>query len=226
VNDAEWYSVVERLAENWPHQLQPDSSLEKFRKDLGDFPVDQVLAAVETLYRDGREFPPNSGQIRARIADLHFDAPPFYEALRVLRRALTRGSDYIVEDDSEKGWRYEDRRITYLEEHAPLLLAFVRSIGIDRIELTDGGDEARLRNKYDDFIRRAREHLIYGGLAPAGLRKLERVLDGELVESNPHAKLEPRKVALPGGGVRRVEREEPSGRRMGFAAIAERSRAE
>jgi hypothetical protein len=72
MTDVEWDRVVELLATNWPHQLQPDNSLEKFRRDLDAFPVDQVLVAIETFYRDGREFPPNSGQVLGRVADLVF----------------------------------------------------------------------------------------------------------------------------------------------------------
>jgi hypothetical protein len=224
LTDLEWRRVVKLLAENWSHQLQPESSLAKFRQELDEFSVAQVLVAVETLYRDGREFPPNAGHIRARLADLHFDAPPFYDALRMIRRAGHHPNDLIVEDDSEKGWHHEDRRMTFLEEKAPLLAGFVRAIGWDQISVGDGGDEARLRGKYEDFVRRAREAMIYRGLPPAGLRKLERVENGELVEYQPHKAIEPRAVISDGEVLRRVEREAPGPRRMGFSPIAGGSR--
>jgi hypothetical protein len=225
MTDFEWRRIVVLLAENWPHQLQGEESLAKFRRDLDGFPVDQVLAAIETLYRDGREFPPNGGQILGRLAQLYADPPDWFEALREIRRALRKASDLIVEDDSDKGWRYEDERMTYLERSAPFVRAFIRQIGIDTINLSDGNDEARLRQKYERFVARNHERLVYGGIAPAGLPKLERVVDGELVEGRA-GQLPPRVIPIEGGGVRRIEQGREPARKMGFGAVASHARSE
>ena len=218
MNDREWDRVVALLAENWPHQLQPESALAKYRRDLDSFPASQVLVAIETFYRDGERFPPTGGVIRGRLADLITDAPEFFEALRLIRRALHKPSDLIVEDDSEKGWHYSDERQAHLDQASPLIAAFVRQVGIDRIVLGDGGDEARLRNKYEAFIARNREQLLYGGLPAAGLPKLERVLNGELTEGRAGPQ-EPRKI-LVDGAIRRIEQEPEQPRKVGFTVIA------
>lgn len=224
MTDVEWDRVVELLATNWPHQLQPELSLEKFRRDLGDFPVEQVLVSIETFYRDGREFPPNSGHVRGRLADLYFDAPPFFDALKAIRKALNKAPNLMVNDDSERGWHYVDERVAWLDEHAPFIGTFVKAIGIDRVLLTDGSDEARLRNKYEDFVRRARESMIYGDLPPAGLRKLERVRDGQVVELE-RGKPAPREISDGAGGIRRVEVGQEQPRPVGFRVVAGRGRA-
>jgi hypothetical protein len=224
MTDFEWRRVVELLAENWPHQLHSDTALGKFRRDLDRFPVEQVLVAIETLYRDGRDFPPTGGHVLGRLVDLTIDPPPFHEALRTIRRALRKPADLIVADDSERGWHYSDERYVFLDREAPMLAGFLRTIGIDQVQLEDGGDEARLRNKYERFVGDARESLLYGGLPPAGLRKLERVVDGEVVELERDARPEPRVIAAPDGGVRRIERGPEQPRRMGFDAVASRGR--
>jgi hypothetical protein len=219
VNDREWNRVVALLAENWPHQLQPESALAKYRRDLEGFPASQVIVAIETFYRDGREFPPNGGHVVRRLSDLHTDPPDWFEACKHIRRALRKTSDLIVEDDSEKGWHYHDERIAYLDREAPLVAVFVRRIGMDAIVLNDGGDEARLRNKYEDFVARSKERLVYGGLPTAGLARLERVKDGELVEGRA-GELPPRAIPLEGGGVRRIAQGPEQPRKVGFDVIA------
>jgi hypothetical protein len=219
MTDSEWDQVVELLATNWPHQLQPELSLAKYRRDLDDFPVEQVLVAIETLYRDGREFPPNSGQVRGQLADLHFDAPSWFEAMRTIRRASGKSADLIVEDESERGWHYVDERMVFLDAEAPLIAGFIREVGWRSINIEDGGDEARLRTKYEDFVRRVREKLVYGGLPSSGLARLERVVDGEVKAIDRSAEGEPRVIEVGNGEVRRVEPGPEKPRRVGFDAV-------
>jgi hypothetical protein len=220
MTDAEWDQVVELLATNWPHQLQPELSLAKYRRDLDDFPVAQVLVAIETLYRDGREFPPNSGQVRGQLADLHFDAPAWFEAMRTIRRAAGKSDRLIVEDESERGWHYVDERMIFLDAEAPLIAGFIREVGWRSINLEGGSDEARLRTKYEDFVRRVRDKLVYGGLPTAGLARLERVVAGEVKAVDRCAAEEPRVIDVGNGEVRRIERGSEPPRKMGFDAVA------
>ena len=75
----EWVGVVQRIRANWPHAGVPDVSIAKWYDDLSELTVEEVTGAVEGFYRDGREFPPNSGQIIARLgAD-----PDYSEAWRM-----------------------------------------------------------------------------------------------------------------------------------------------
>jgi hypothetical protein len=171
----EWNRVVELLTRNWPHQLQPDAALEKYRTDLDGFPVEQVLAAIETWYRDGREWPPTGGQVLGRLADLTVDAPPFYAALRLIRET-SRIRGRAMEDASQRqGFRIVDGPYEVLERDSPFVCAFVAALGgFSRAEVRDGFDEARLRGKYEDCLEEARRSLVYGGIEGAGLPGLER----------------------------------------------------
>jgi hypothetical protein len=84
LTDTDWLTIEARITANWPHQLPPKVALAKWKTDLADLRREQVETAVEALYRDGREFPPNGGQIRAKVVELTIDAPDWADVKHYL----------------------------------------------------------------------------------------------------------------------------------------------
>lgn len=87
---SEWVDVVKRYRANWPHISVPDVSIAKWYDDLAELPVDQVIAAVEAIYREGREFPPNGAHVLAKVAEFKRSDPDHGEAWRLVTDALWR----------------------------------------------------------------------------------------------------------------------------------------
>lgn len=173
MKESEWLRITEGIRARWPHAELPHSSIEVWFDAVRDLDADQVEVAVEVVYRDGREFPPNGAQLRAKVTELGMDAPPWHEVLKLIRRALRKPHNLIVDDDSEKGWHYSDERLVYLDEHSPIVAAFVRRVGFDQLTETAENGEARLREKWRDFELRERQNRNYAGLPSAGLKRLE-----------------------------------------------------
>lgn len=99
----EWDKIVALITANWPHSMPPEEALAKWGNDLADCVVDEVYAAVEALYRDGREHAPNGGQIRAKIVELRMSQVPGPEDAYALAMhaassvGFERGLDWLRE---------------------------------------------------------------------------------------------------------------------------------
>jgi hypothetical protein len=182
---SEWLKIVGAIADRWPHASLPESTVTQWGRDLADLPGVQVAAGLESLYRDGREFPPNAGQIRQRVAELAVAAPDWHEAHEALHR-IARLEEWTIGDSHE-----EERdgvpvvivdsevrpRDDALAAAHPLVRAFYEAIGQAGVLAgTDGGnDEARLRQKWEAFVKRATRREAYRGIPAGGLRELEAI---------------------------------------------------
>ena len=180
----------QRLNAYWPHSDIGRAQLAAMWHTLGDIPLEQQLAALEALYRDGREHAPNGGQLRAKLVDLSLDTPTWAEAKRALLRRnevnLAQsgceecdGSTYVLDD---QGFAHpcscrQERVSQAHRTHHPLIASFLEEVGSD--ELRDLGEsrtaEAQTRDKYLAHVRRAAQEGRLAGMEPAGLRTLERV---------------------------------------------------
>lgn len=158
--------VVRRVTANWPHAPWPDVTLAKVYEDVHSLPVAQVLAAVETIYRDGRDFPPSGGAILRRLAELTDDAPDWGEAWATLARALRHS---VV---------YNPGKVRELVAQAhPAVCQFADEMGLRALAEVgehDPGRFAQARERYLALVARRRRDLSYGGLSAAGLPALER----------------------------------------------------
>lgn len=175
MNRAEWDLVAaEEILARWPHASLSDATLDAWFLDLSDLDAHQVTTAVRALGRDGREFAPNGAQIRNKVIELGVDAPEFAQVLVELRRLFAAGYCY----PEGQGGPDAERRRKLLERRPPLVQAFVGYLGASQLRegmTGDGGDEARLREKWTAFMRRGTRELAYRGLEPAGLPQLERI---------------------------------------------------
>jgi hypothetical protein len=165
VNDAQWLNVKARLTTNWPHQLPPESALAKWRTDLDDLDGDQVEVAIEALYRDGRDFPPNGAQIRAKVVELAADVPTWGEVWDRLWRAAQRF-----------GRGREQEAFGWLEEWSPLAAQFARQLPFREFCTTTEPEvfHGQARRVWEQLVRRFERDTALTGLPSAGLKAVER----------------------------------------------------
>lgn len=167
MNEREWSGVVAVMTANWPHQLPPKESLAKWGRDLAEFPADQVLTTVEVLYREGREFPPNGAQIRAKLVDLASDELDWSEAWELVREA---GRKFGL------GGRCPEALEWIEQQSLPTAIAAkrmgVREVTAYTIE-NESTARAQFRDTYREVVHRKRAGELYAGLPSAGLARLE-----------------------------------------------------
>lgn len=187
---SEWAEIASTIRERWPAARIPGETIARWGDDCADLPGVHVALAVDVLYREGREYPPHGGQIRAKVVELAIGAPSWGEALRLFRNAFGRPTSCIdatrEPDDDGLGRAYPRRE--YLEAHHPLLLGFAQAVGWDQIAaaFAGGSDEARAREKWNAHVARATREGTLAGLPDGGLRELRRI--------NGPARAEPRRA--------------------------------
>lgn len=143
---SEWNKTVAILAANWPHQIPPDQALDKWFFDLEDQHVEHVLAAIESFNRDGKEFPPNGGQILARIRQLANPEVDHGEAWRLLNQATAKF-----------GGRRGDEALEWIEAQSPAAAEAVRCLGFRDYCMSNVEDQATWRAQYRDIFRNVSE---------------------------------------------------------------------
>lgn len=163
MTDQEWSGIIAVLTANWPHHLPPQSALAKWRRDVDHLPAEQVLTAVEALYRDGREFPPNGAQILAKVSELGRDDPDHGEAWRLVYDALAK---------HVPNWQAFYAALPPAVAEAARRFGFESQAGFLKSE--EATVRAQFRNIYKAVCEERRRDDGYAGLPSAGLRGLER----------------------------------------------------
>lgn len=178
MNASEWVEISAAIRDRWPSATLPEGTIRQWGADLEDLPGEQVAAALEALYRDGREFPPNGGQIRAKAIELALEPPEFAEVVVALRRVLgvpTFGAKRVGGTDDEPEFAPVNLRQAALNAEHDLIGAFVEAVGWQQIHGLDGGqDEARLRVKWQAFLDRSTREARLRGIPAGGVRELGR----------------------------------------------------
>jgi hypothetical protein len=152
----EWEDISALMAVNWPHAVPPPEAFEKWGYDLQDEPGEEVLAAVEAIYRDGERFPPNGGQILVKLAELRRPEPNSEEAAALIIRAAGRFGAANWEGARE-----------WLPESAALAAERFGWREICHWENSEGTLRAQLRKIYEGVSERRRQSERYEGL-PGG----------------------------------------------------------
>lgn len=165
--ESEWLRCAAMIRARWPHNDLPDSTIMVWREAVRDLPREQVEAAIEVFYRDGRDHAPNGGQLRQKVAELSVDAPQWGEVWPLLRRAQRKAPALAVDPDE---------RVPYLRSQGHDLIAdFIETIGWpEPDEWSDDNLESRLRRKWEEWLRDRLNGKVREGIAPAGLSRLER----------------------------------------------------
>ncbi|HSC21900.1 MAG TPA: hypothetical protein VLC07_09250 [Solirubrobacterales bacterium] len=160
---SEWIECLGLMRVNWPHVSIDETVAAKWFADLQDLPGDQVKAAIETLYRDGREFPPNGAQILRKVSELGRDDPDHGEAWRLARRASRKA-------DPQEAFRWLFEQSPAAAEAVQEMSGFQLSYQLD----DEATVRAQFRDIYKQIVARNRRDDTYAGLPSAGLRGLER----------------------------------------------------
>jgi hypothetical protein len=160
---AEWIETLALMRLNWPHVAGTDEAVaEKWFCDLQHLPGEQVKVAVETMYRDGREFPPNAAQILGRIVELGRDELSAGEAWRLAHQAAR-----IADPKTAEAW---------LIERSPAAAEAVRQISGAYLSYRNDDEpivRAQFRDIFNNVVAGQRRDDLYAGLPTAGLRGLE-----------------------------------------------------
>ena len=198
---SEWLDIATDISDRWPHSPMPEETIRKWGEDLADLDAEAVTATIEVLYREGREFAPNAGVIRKRLAELIVDVPEWSWVVTELRSAHSRAVQVInptrASEEDPLGHEYPRRE--RLERSGPLVTAFVEHCGWTQVAagLDGGNGEARLRQKWEQFTDRAKEQVVLQGIeGPPSMKALARIAGGQA-----HGELRQ------GGGVADVRRQ-------------------
>lgn len=179
MNPQEWMNIAATIQARWPNVDLPVSTLQQWGEDLQDLPANQVHATLDVLYRDGREFAPNAGIIRKRLTELVLDPPEWGQVLEQLREIErtheVRATGELIEGEDGQDLALVDRpREQVLADAHPMVVAFREYLASQISVAADGGDEARLREKWKEFRRTAERRMSYIGIEPADLPALQR----------------------------------------------------
>lgn len=165
MTDREWAGIVAVLTANWPHQLPPDLALDKWRGDLDDLDGQLVLGGVEAIYRDGRDFPPNGAQMRAKALEL--EAGPQRDWSEGYKLANNPGK--LPEGKGRASYIYNAAEtLAHLETLDPVAAETVRRLGVnawaERLATDETTWRAQFRDVYRQVADRADRERRYAGL--------------------------------------------------------------
>lgn len=150
MNGHDWNGIVAVMTANWPHSLPPDEALAKWGQDLADEDAKDVLLAVEVLYRDGREFPPNGAQIAQQIGELRRGDPDPGLAWAIAKDE--RPFSLIHEREEAMAW---------IDQRSPAVAEAVRRFGVDELAQVTadqvGTARAQFRRVYEGVLNDRRQ---------------------------------------------------------------------
>lgn len=191
MTQGEWKTIFHTITQYWPHAKTTKHTQNLYWEELKKFPATHVQTAIESLYRDKENFPPNTAKITWRIAELLIDPPTWAEVKTILTQPtpptknpkkqqrctynMCNGNGFIIteHENSVTDCRCRKEHITTLRyknqatKH-PIITAFAKHyIAAGEInELATGNTtvEAQLRTKYDQFTHRIMRSIVYQGL--------------------------------------------------------------
>lgn len=160
---AEWARAMQRIRANWPHARIAKATMAKWFSDLSHLPGEQVTVAIEALYRDGREFPPNGAQILAKVSELGRDELDHGAAWTLAKRAALKADPKEAQE--------------WLRERSPAAAEAVQrfSGGVLSYQLDEESTvRAQFREVFKAVVAERKRDDAYAGLPHAGLRGLQR----------------------------------------------------
>ena len=162
MTEREWMEQLAIMQLRWPQSKISDEAADLWFRDLGEFEVEHVEAAITALYRDGREWVPNGAQIRNKLIELRTDLPDHGEAYALAMKAA-----------SSHGFA---NGLEWLREESAIVADAAERYGWRDFCLNGDSDEgtrrAQFRDIYKNAAKRAERDERYLGIEAAGLRGL------------------------------------------------------
>lgn len=174
MNRPECGKLIKLASATWGHSPFSLDTAALWWDELNDLPYEVLEATVRVMGRDeGREHAPSAGAVRRRAVELTLDPRPWGTAQRWLKAYV--GTGYHAPGDPMPGRREEALRVK--AKMPPLVAGFIDAVGGGVIYETwsDGGNgEARLRTKYEAYVKDAVDSAVFAGLDVPGLARIER----------------------------------------------------
>jgi hypothetical protein len=168
----EWLLNAAELRARWPEATFPQASVVVYGNDLADLDAAHVRAAIVAHDRAGGRLP-TAGQIRAKVIELTRDDPQWTEALRACRRLISAGWGGPYHRHYEAEWS------AVLERLPAAVREFAETVGSAQVYAalneTESGGEARLRDKWREWVARQVRDAGLVGLEAPGLPAVERL---------------------------------------------------
>lgn len=153
----EWLDLVSEMALRWPQADLPEATVAVWFSDVQHLDATVARAAMVSLARDGREWPPTGGMIAARAAELGVSAAPVAgEAWELLQAAVRRF-----------GGMREAEALAWLGEQSPAVAVAVRRFGFAaycRSEQPAGVARSQFTAVYREVLEGVKREARYRGL--------------------------------------------------------------
>lgn len=158
---SEWFKIIAVLQARWPQRPIPTESAEVWFSDLEEYQAEDVAAAAEALYRDGREFAPNGAQIRNKLLELRSEPMDHSQAYALAMEAARKGVDAGLD------WLREQSPIAAQAAEAYGWWGFCKNGTID-----EGTRRAHFRDVFKNLAAREERDQRYMGIEAPGLKGL------------------------------------------------------
>jgi hypothetical protein len=146
VTRGDWNTLVAEIVAYWPAIDLSDATVNAWFRDVQDLDAGEVAVALAAFARDGREFPPNGGQIRAKAKSLATrEELDHGAAWRLAMDAVTRFGSYR-----------EDEALMWLAERSVICAEAVRRFGFRDLCMHEIGDVATVRAQFREIFRAVR----------------------------------------------------------------------
>lgn len=159
---SEWYGIAVELQARWSNKSIPKESIEIWYTDLAHLPADQVTAAIRALYRDGREWVPNGGQILAKVAELSQEegTADWAQAWEIVKKAMLKSDP-----------------MAFVQAQNPVAATVLGHFGGNQFSYMLDDEaivRAQFRMAYENELDRQHKAQVYEGIPDAGLPGLQR----------------------------------------------------
>jgi len=177
VTPSELVELLGAVNRRWPHHPVPTASYPVWAEDLRELDFGLAAGAIREMARDGRDFPPTSGQVYARLVEVADTTPGWTVAWAEITRRATTPREPTHYDPAIGDWAYPPPE----PWSDPLVQAVAERIGLSRIaqrRTDDRGIERAAREAYEELTAERRRELRANPLAVAAATT-PRLTDGK-----------------------------------------------
>lgn len=133
MNGHEWRAICAEIIAGWPQAADyDDATFAVWGSDVAELDAPTVRAALTAIRRQGREFPPNGGQLRVKALELAGGTPAVDPD-----RAFSLVNEAIRRHGGEFG---AEAREAWLLERDPIAAEVARVVGWDYLRGTGPDD--------------------------------------------------------------------------------------